>query len=216
MKKEKKKTGKKNNYLKIFLVVILAAVLLFLFWSAILVFISEPNWIFGSLNASCVKEGESIPWPSANKNNECCAGLAPIPPTFPTNNSKEHISSLPEGCGISVGTTNICSNCGNGKCESWENACNCPQDCGDCSRMYDQIDGDLQKANYCTTDSDCKTLPLGGPYIEFGCYHYINKNENSTAFYDRMIAYSVQCGNIVDMCAPVPQSKCVNGTCVAQ
>lgn len=79
----------------------------------------------------CIIAGESIPLPSEaqNKNVECCEGLSTIPPTFPSTNPEEHISSLPEGCGISVGPTPICSDCGNEKCESWENKCNCPKDC---------------------------------------------------------------------------------------
>jgi len=84
----------------------------------------------------------------------------------------------------------------------------------ECEDEYDKIDSDLQNANYCTIDSDCKTLPLAGPYIEFGCYHYINKNENSTLFYNRMNEYSAECGNIIDMCGKSPEPKCSNGKCI--
>ena len=45
-----------------------------------------------------------------------------------------------------------------------------------CKEMYDEIENDLDKANYCQTNSDCSVIMLGGAYIEFGCYHYINKN----------------------------------------
>mgnify|MGYP001560287106 CR=1 FL=1 len=83
-----------------------------------------------------------------------------------------------------------------------------------CLDLYDKIDSDLKNANYCTIDSDCETLPLAGPYIEFGCYHYINKNENSTLFYNRMNKYSAECGNVIDLCAPDPESKCISNKCV--
>ncbi len=82
-----------------------------------------------------------------------------------------------------------------------------------CSNLYDAIDTDLQNANHCTVNSDCKTLPLGSMYIEFGCYHYINKDENSTEFYQRMNFYSAECGNIIDLCSPTPEAKCVDGKC---
>jgi hypothetical protein len=84
----------------------------------------------------------------------------------------------------------------------------------ECEDAYDKIDSDLQNANYCENDSDCVTLPLAGSYIEFGCYHYINKKENSTLFYDRMNEYSAVCGQVIDMCRQVPDSKCTNGKCV--
>lgn len=81
-------------------------------------------------NKLCINAGGHIALPSeANRNLGCCEGLRTIPPTFPSTDPKDHISSLPEGCGISVGPTPICSNCGNGKCEPWENKCNCPEDC---------------------------------------------------------------------------------------
>lgn len=84
----------------------------------------------------------------------------------------------------------------------------------ECQDLYDKLDNDLKSANYCTNDSDCKTLPLGGDYIEFGCYHYVNKNENSTDFYQRMNYYSAECSDVIDECAPIPESKCINGKCV--
>jgi len=84
----------------------------------------------------------------------------------------------------------------------------------ECSEMYDEINSDLQNANYCEEDLDCHTLPLGSMYIEFGCYHYINLEENSTDFYNRMNYYSAYCSDIIDLCSPIPDSKCVNGKCV--
>lgn len=79
----------------------------------------------------------------------------------------------------------------------------------ECTDLYDKIEEDLQNANYCNVNSDCKTLPLGSMYMEFGCYHYINKNENSTTFYNRMNEYSVECGNLIDMCRASPEPRCV-------
>jgi len=84
----------------------------------------------------------------------------------------------------------------------------------ECLNEYDEIDSDLQNANYCENDSDCKTLPLASIYIEFGCYHYINKKENSTDFYQRMNYYYAECGNIIDLCRMSPEPKCSNGKCI--
>ncbi|MCX6818728.1 MAG: DUF333 domain-containing protein [Candidatus Aenigmarchaeota archaeon] len=52
--------------------------------------------------------------------SECCEGMEKIPPTYIYN----------EDCtSIMTGWTSICSDCGNGNCETWENKCNCPEDC---------------------------------------------------------------------------------------
>jgi len=62
----------------------------------------------------CTAEGESMPVYPGNK---CCPGLVAISPTTPE-----------QGC-EPLEWAVICSNCGNGTCEEWENYCNCPQDC---------------------------------------------------------------------------------------
>jgi len=49
----------------------------------------------------------------------CCEGLSSIPWT----------DWSPGQCGVVPGG-NICSDCGNGSCEPWENPCNCQADCG--------------------------------------------------------------------------------------
>lgn len=68
----------------------------------------------------CIKEGET------NTIYGCCEGLE----CLPLDRSYEDIESGdceysgwvgPQGC--------TCSNCGNNVCESWENVCNCPEDC---------------------------------------------------------------------------------------
>ncbi|MFH1248920.1 MAG: hypothetical protein V1660_02105 [archaeon] len=85
----------------------------------------------------------------------------------------------------------------------------------ECMDVYDEIDTELQNANYCGNDSDCRTLPLAGPYIEFGCYHYINKNENSSYFYNKMNDYLADCERVIDLCRESPNPKCESGICVA-
>ncbi len=84
----------------------------------------------------------------------------------------------------------------------------------ECMDMEEEIDRELDSANYCETDSDCNTLPLASSYIIFGCYHYINKNENSDDFYSRMNYYDAACGEIIDMCRQSPEPKCEDKKCV--
>ena len=83
-----------------------------------------------------------------------------------------------------------------------------------CQSLYNEIENDLDKANYCQTDSDCDVLILGGSYIEFGCYHFINKEVDKEKFYDKMSIYNQECSLIINKCAPAPISKCVSGKCV--
>lgn len=86
---------------------------------------------------------------------------------------------------------------------------------GSCQSMHDEIENDIAAANYCSEDADCDVLILGGSYIEFGCYHFINKGINKETFYSRMDAYTAECSEIIDLCAPEPNPKCVSGKCVS-
>ncbi len=49
---------------------------------------------------------------------DCCEGLTPI-----------LIYGGIDPCGYYIRSKKVCSNCGNGTCESWENICNCSADC---------------------------------------------------------------------------------------
>ena len=51
----------------------------------------------------------------------CCEGLVEIANSFPCG----HV------CSIIFGYP-LCSACGDGICDDWENSCNCPEDCGPC------------------------------------------------------------------------------------
>ncbi len=83
-----------------------------------------------------------------------------------------------------------------------------------CSYQYNQIDNELKSANYCTVNSDCKVLPLGGKYVEFGCFHYINKDVDGEALYNKMDNYWNKCTRIINDCGPGPEAQCVNRKCV--
>ncbi len=69
---------------------------------------------------TCTPEGQSVPvYPGAR----CCAGLTAIPPTKLNSVGDYEVDRM------IVGTGGICSKCGNGVCEAWENKANCPKDC---------------------------------------------------------------------------------------
>jgi len=63
----------------------------------------------------CAKAGES------SLVYECCEGLTQIPPARIYDDECNQTGM--------TGWTHICSDCGNGTCESWESECNCPKDC---------------------------------------------------------------------------------------
>lgn len=83
-----------------------------------------------------------------------------------------------------------------------------------CQTQYNDIEDEMDRANYCELDSDCDVLILGGSYVEFGCYHFINKEVDKELFYDKMEKYATKCTRIINKCAPAPDAKCVSNKCV--
>ncbi|MCX8189819.1 MAG: hypothetical protein N3F05_01155 [Candidatus Diapherotrites archaeon] len=71
-------------------------------------------------------------------------------------------------------------------------------------------------ANYCKSDVDCKAIVLGGEYIAFGCYHFVNKDFDQNSILSKVQRYKheMKCSTIINRCAPVPEAKCVSGKCV--
>jgi len=63
----------------------------------------------------CKEAGESV------LVSECCEGLEQIPPTRIYDDDCNYTGM--------TGWLYLCSDCGNGICETWESKCNCPQDC---------------------------------------------------------------------------------------
>jgi len=81
----------------------------------------------GACKKPCFKEGERMPFVSVNS---CCNGLKAIqPPEVMQDNGS---------CKL-AGGVGLCSNCSNGICESWENKCNCPEDCRIISDCKEEI-----------------------------------------------------------------------------
>jgi len=64
----------------------------------------------------CAEAGERM-----SAGIDCCEGLSPIDNSEPTDSGI---------CSAMAGGYSMCSDCGNGLCEEWENSCNCGEDCG--------------------------------------------------------------------------------------
>jgi hypothetical protein len=103
-------------------------------------------------NCNCNLPCKKLPCKEAGEGvlvSECCEGLIQIFPTYVYD----------ANCEIGMtGWTPICSDCGNGICESWESKCNCLQDC-DCfdtdnDSVCDWADNCPQVYNPHQTDSD--------------------------------------------------------------
>ena len=82
-------------------------------------------------NFTCHFPCEEMPCKEAGESSYvfgCCEGLKEIQP----------IRAYDDECNFTgiIGGTPICSDCGNGRCEEWENKCNCPEDC-----ISDDFDG---------------------------------------------------------------------------
>ncbi len=83
-----------------------------------------------------------------------------------------------------------------------------------CEEMYNEIENDINDANYCEIDSDCDVLMLGGQYVDFGCYHFVNNAVDKDQFYKKMDVYEQKCSKIINLCAPVPDARCVSNKCI--
>ncbi len=94
---------------------------------------------------SCIQAGEIYQSPAVSgvKKGKCCSGLTVIEQA--TNPDCEQAK-------LAGGQDSICSACGNGRCEQWENKCNCPQDCNNnCAKEGEGVGGSAvgSKQNCC-------------------------------------------------------------------
>ena len=79
--------------------------------------------------SNCAQEGEQYSsggFPP-EITEECCEGLSVIQRGNIYEPTNEYADK--DGCIYSYGAGTICSDCGNGVCEEWENPCNCEVDC---------------------------------------------------------------------------------------
>ncbi|MBU3907300.1 MAG: hypothetical protein KKA64_03545 [Nanoarchaeota archaeon] len=134
----------------------------------------------GACKKPCFKEGERIQFVSGNS---CCKGLKEI--------QLPEIMQEDGSCKLDV-SLGMCSNCNNGICESWENKCNCPEDCknpSECSNKAVIFKEEI-KNKYFVSTGEC--LPNGWcnneDYVYFDIDSFIaDFYENYTDAYDFLI-----------------------------
>ncbi len=183
---------------------------------------------FSFASAECVKEGERVAvLPDAP---ECCEGLTKI--SVATYVKATTWSA--ERC-IYV-TSSICSNCGNGKCESWENKCNCKEDCEiviECKKEGESIpvipnppeccegltlippisSNIVGISGYCTAkcgDGTCNTQIESSYNCPEDCKTTIECNLDSDCLKERPYIYCE--GN--NLCTKTTDYSCINNKCV--
>jgi len=110
----------------------------------------------------CAKEGETIGSAMWSRIS-CCSGLQNIVRL----EYNDECASLPV-----PGAVVTCSDkCGNATCESWEDRCNCPQDCKKLSKDI-LVPKDDKELRSCTSSSDCQFVEIKNCC---SCYEIINK-----------------------------------------
>ena len=76
----------------------------------------------------------------------------------------------------------------------------------DCKKLHEEIEKDIDQANYCQSDNDCSALSLGGHYIAFGCYHFVNRDVDQKKIFQKIGSYTEgHCTSMIDRCASAPE-----------
>ena len=85
-----------------------------------------------------------------------------------------------------------------------------------CERWYNDIEEAFQEANFCERDQDCKDIALGGPYVEFGCYKFVNIATDEDELLKRVGEYDKECAPAINKCALAPGAACVSNKCIVK
>lgn len=87
-----------------------------------------------------------------------------------------------------------------------------------CQTLHDEIETDFRTANHCTVDSDCKFIRLGGWYIDFGCYKYVNVSTDENALFDKIERYKdkMRCSAKINECMEAGTPVCAQGKCAGK
>jgi hypothetical protein len=83
-----------------------------------------------------------------------------------------------------------------------------------CQIWHDNIEQAFVNDNYCSKDSDCQAIPLGGKLVEFGCIHYLNNSVSKDTVYSILYDYTRKCTNIIDDCDYNEATICADNKCV--
>jgi hypothetical protein len=84
-----------------------------------------------------------------------------------------------------------------------------------CDALHDEIENDFVKANFCTMDSDCKVVRLGGWYVDFGCYKFVNAATREDELFAKIEKYKdvMGCSRIINDCMSPGTPVCVDKKC---
>ncbi|NMC62293.1 MAG: hypothetical protein GYA55_03910 [SAR324 cluster bacterium] len=85
----------------------------------------------------------------------------------------------------------------------------------ECRAAYTKIAEELERANHCTIDSDCSLLPIGGRYVAFGCYHYVNKDIKIDYVLNKISDYAQKCSKMINDSMQASPVHCVEHRCEA-
>jgi hypothetical protein len=87
-----------------------------------------------------------------------------------------------------------------------------------CDALHDEIENDFKKANFCNTDSDCTFIQLGGWYIDFGCYKFVNRTTNEDELLAKVEKYKdvMKCSGKINDCMSPGKPVCVNKKCTGK
>jgi len=85
----------------------------------------------------------------------------------------------------------------------------------ECDALHDEIENDFKKANFCSADSDCKVIRLGGWYIDFGCYKFVNAATNEDELLAKIEKYKdvMKCSGKINDCMSSGTPICVKKKC---
>ncbi len=85
----------------------------------------------------------------------------------------------------------------------------------ECDLLHDEIENDFIKANFCKADSDCKVVQLGGWYIDFGCYKFVNVATKEDELFAKIEKYKdkMHCSGMINECMHSRTPVCVNNKC---
>lgn len=88
----------------------------------------------------------------------------------------------------------------------------------ECDALHDEIESDFKKANFCDTDSDCKVIQLGGWYIDFGCYKFVNIATREDELLAKIEKYKdvMRCSRKINECMSPGKPVCVNKKCAGK
>jgi len=85
----------------------------------------------------------------------------------------------------------------------------------ECDALHDEIENDFKKANFCSADSDCKVIRLGGWYIDFGCYKFVNRATREEELLAKIEKYKdvMKCSRKINECMSSGTPVCINKKC---